>query len=148
MTNLRSPLDNQRGAALAVALLTILVLSLVAVMLMVSINANTNIAGHNMRTAQALNIAEAGVGEATAHIRNGDFPSTGTNPRQVGQVFLASSGSVPTLGTDSIAMPTAQPAGSWLDYSKATKGPDVLTLEYKTDPAKTVVYRYNPNATP
>src|SRR5262249_48366819 len=58
-------------------------------------------------------------------------------------------GSVPVPGsTDTVAVETKQPAGAWLTYSTATKGPDVLTVNFKTDPAQTVVYRYDPLRNP
>jgi hypothetical protein len=38
-----------------------------------------------------------------------------------------------------------QPAGAWLDYSRPGRGPDVLTVKYLTDAARTVVYRYDKN---
>ena len=143
MSEARETLRNERGIGLVVALLVLLVLSLLAAVLMMSIQSETKISGHNLRESQALNTAEAGVGEAVARIRSMEIPSDGANPRMVAQIFNATAGSVPTLGADSMAFATAQPAGSWLDYSKATKGPDVLTVEYKTDPGKTVVYKYD-----
>src|SRR5439155_785269 len=57
-------------------------------------------------------------------------------------------GSVPVPGADSIALATSQPADQWLDYSRATQGPGVLTIQYKTDPAKTTIYRYDPALNP
>jgi hypothetical protein len=143
MREARETLRNERGIGLVVALLVLLVLSLLAAVLMMSVQTETKISGHNLRGSQALNTAEAGVAEAVARIRSMEIPSDGTNPRMVAQIFNVAAGSVPTLGADSIPMPTAQPAGSWLDYSRATKGPGVLTVEYKTDPGKTVIYKYD-----
>ena len=49
---------------------------------------------------------------------------------------------MPTLGTDSIPLPTLQASGDELPYSAATKGPDVLTVTYKTDAARSFIWRY------
>ena len=148
MSEVRGSLHNERGIGLVVAMLVLLVLSLLAGVIMMSVQSETKIAGHNLRESQALNVAEAGIGEAVARIRSGDIPSDGVNPRQVAQVFNAAAGSVPPLGVDSIPMATAQAAGSWLEYSTATKGPYVLTVEYKTNPGKTVIYKYDVTKNP
>jgi len=147
-SHLPSTAGNQRGIALVMALLVLLVVSLLSVTLMLSLNVETKIAGHSLREAQALNVAEAGVGEALARIRVGDVPND-LNPRLVAQIFLAAPGSVPVLsGPDSVALGTGQPAGQWLDYSTANKSADVLTVTYKTDAAKTVIYKYDENKNP
>ena len=138
---------DERGIALIMALMVLLAMSLLAVLLMVSLQVETKIAGHSARHASALNIAEAGVGEALSRIRNGDIPNT-LNPRTVGQIFLANPGSIPPVGADTFAMGTGQPAGEWLDYSTANKTADVLTVRYKTDAARTVIYRYDQNLNP
>jgi len=102
-----------------------------------------------MRYAQCLNLAEAGLGEAMSHIRNGDVPASNTNPRMCYQVFLAPAGSLPNYAnTDSLPLPTGQPAGSYLSYSTAGKSADALTINYKTDAARTVIYRYDPTKVP
>lgn len=139
---------SERGTALVMALLTILVLSLLAGSLLLGMNANTKSAGHGVRAAQALNIAEAGVAEAISRIRNLDVPSDGANSKMVTQIFNTDPGNVPVLGPDSIAIATAQPAGNWLSYSTATKGPEVLTVQYKTNSDRTAIYRYDPNLSP
>jgi PilX N-terminal len=137
----------ERGIAMVMALMVLVAMSLLAILLMVSLQVETKISGHSARYAEALNVAEAGVGEALARIRNGDIPNT-MNPRTVGQIFLASPGSIPGVGADTIPMGTGQPAGQWLDYSTATKGPDVLTVHYKTDSLRTLIYRYDQNLSP
>ena len=147
MSTVSLPARSERGIALVMALLVLLVISLLAATLMLSINVDTKLASHTTREAQALNVAEAGIGEAIAHIRNGDIPSSG-NPRQVAQIFNCVAGSVPVLGADSVAMPTVQPAGQWLAYSTSGKSDSTLTVEYKTDNAKTVIYKYDPNKNP
>ena len=141
-------LHNSRGVALVMALLVLMVVSLVGAILMMTLNIDTKIAGHSMRTAQALNVAEAGVGEALSRIRSGDIPCDAANPRAVSQIFLTNSGSVPVLGADSTALATAQSVGDWLNYSTASKGPEVLTVEYKTNDARTQIYRYDSSKDP
>ena len=132
---------NQRGIALVVALLALMFLSLLATGLMMSLNAETDITARTVREDRALNMAEAGVAEAIERIRTGEVPDNG-NTKMVSQIFLVQAGSVPTLGTDSIALPTLQPSGDELPYSSATKGPDVLTVTYKTDAARSFIWRY------
>jgi Tfp pilus assembly protein PilX len=144
LTSLRS----ERGVALVVALLVLVVISVLAVILMSSLNTDTKLVGHSVRHAQALNTAEAGVGEALARIRRGDVPNDGANPRMVSQIFLTIPGNVPVLGVDSTAMATAQPAGAWLTYSTSNKSPEALTIEHKTTPDRTQIYRYDPTANP
>jgi Tfp pilus assembly protein PilX len=138
----------ERGSALVMALLAILVISLLAGSLLLGMQTNTKSAGHGIRAAQALNIAEAGVAEAISRIRNRDVASDGANPRMVTQIFNTAPGSVPVLGADSVAIATAQPAGQWLTYSTATKGPDALTVQYKTNSDRTAIYRYDPGISP
>ena len=147
MTEKRIPTSDSRGFALMMTLLAMVVLSLAAAAFMLTMNAETNVAGHNLRGSQALNIAEAGVAEAMARLRTGDIPDNG-NPRMVAQVFLADAGQVPELSGDSIALGTAQPAGRWLQYSTPGPSDQVLTVRYKTDPTRTVIYRYDANQHP
>jgi Tfp pilus assembly protein PilX len=137
----------ERGIALVMALMVLLAMSLLSVLLMVSLNVETKIAGHSARHAQALNVAEAGVSEVLERIRVGDVPNN-MDPRMVAQIFLAPAGSVPVVGADTVALPTAQPAGQWLDYSTATKTQDVLTVQYRTDSLRTLIHRYDPTANP
>ena len=141
-----SPRD-ERGIALVMALLVLLVISLLAATLLMSINVETKISALSSRQMQALNIAEAGVAEAIARIRAGDIPSN-ANPRQVAQIFNTLPGNVPVLGVDSVALATQQPAGQWLGYTTAGKTDSVLTVAYKTNAAKTLIYKYDPNLNP
>ena len=137
----------ERGIALVIALLVLLVVSLLAVVLMVSVNVNTKITSHGLRETEALNNAEAGIGEAQSRLAAGDIV-LGGNPLAVAQIFNVAAGSVPVLGTDSTGFATAQPAGAWLAYSTATRGPRVLTVQYKTDNARTVIYKYDATKNP
>src|SRR5262245_64136445 len=126
------PTRGERGIALVIALLVLLVISIICAALMMSVQVATKISGRDDRRSQALSIAEAGVSEAVSRIRNGDVPDT-LNPRMTSQIFLVGAGSVPVLGSDSTALPTAQPAGNWLTYSTAGTGDQVLTVTYKPD---------------
>ena len=140
-------LRGKRGMALVLALLVLLVISVLATVLMVSINVESKITSHGVRETRALNYAEAGIGEAQARVTNCDI-SLDENPRAVAQIFNTLPGSVPVLGADSTALATAQPAGEWLPYSSASHGPNVLTVEYKTNAARTAIYRYDATRSP
>jgi hypothetical protein len=142
-----APGRGERGIALVMALMVLLAMSLLAVLLMISLQVENKIAGHSARYSAALNIAEAGVAEALSHIRNGDFPNN-LNPHTVGQVYLVPFGSVPACGVDTFPLATAQPAGQWLSYTTANKDTNALTVKYKTDPTRSVIYRYDPNINP
>ncbi len=71
---------DERGMALAIAVLVLLVLSLFAAAMMTSVNTETKVAGNNLRSSQALNVAEAGAAEASSRICSGDVPDS-ENPR-------------------------------------------------------------------
>lgn len=135
--------DPERGIALVMALLILLVMTVMAMVLMMNLTVNRQVTGIDMRTTQALTVAEAGLGEAMSRIRNGDIALSTANPRAVAQIFLAEAGSVPVTGADTTAIETRQPSGAWLKYSTANKSADVLTVRFKTDPARTVIYRYD-----
>lgn len=137
----------ESGIALVMALLALLMLSLAVAGIMMTLNTDTKVAGHELRDSQSLYIAEAGVAEAEARIRTGDVPNN-LNPHMVTQIFNVAAGSVPVLGTDSTALATQQPAGAWMDYSTDSRSSRVLTVTYKTDPARTVIYRYDATKNP
>jgi Tfp pilus assembly protein PilX len=130
----------ERGVALVVAMMVLLGISLLALILMFNVNIDRKIAGHSMRSQQALNLAEAGVNEACSRLAN---DVTLADSRAVARIFLANPGSVPVLGTDSVGYATSQPNGAWLQYSTATNGSDALTIQYRTDAARTTVYKYD-----
>ena len=142
------PLDNQKGIALVVAMLVLLVLTLLGIVLMASAVVNRKVAGHDMRTTDALNVAEAGVSEAMGQLRANSALLNTANPRATAQIFLAASGSVPSLGTDSVGVATGQPAGAWLNYSTASRSRDALTIRFKTDANRTVIYKYDATRNP
>src|SRR5437762_1418841 len=102
--------SNERGIALVMALVSLLVVAVIAVVLMTSLNIERKISGSDLRNSQALNLADAGVGEAMSRIRNFDITLPQGNPRSVAQIFLTAAGSVPVLGADSVAIETKQPA--------------------------------------
>ncbi len=138
---------DERGIALVMALLVLLVISLLSVTLLMTVHVEGKVSALSTRQMQALSLAEAGVAEAVSLIRSGDIP-TNTNPRQVAQIFNTAAGSVPVLGTDSVALHTRQPAGQWLSYTTAGKADSTLTVQYKTDAAKSIIYKYDPSKNP
>jgi len=140
--------SNERGFALVVSMMILLVMTLLGLVLMSSVVLNRSLAGSDQRMRQALNIAEAGVGEATSRITHHETAMVASDRNGVCQVFNTVAGSVPVLGADSTALATGQAAGAYLNYSTATKGPDVLTIAWKKDPTGTVVMRYDPTTTP
>ncbi len=139
--------DGERGIALVIALLVLLVISVLATVLMMSVKVDTRITSHGLSVTEALNNAEAGIGEAQARLASGDI-DLNDNPLAVAQVFNVAAGSVPVLGTDSAGFATAQPAGAWLTYSTAARGPRALTVQYKTDNARTSIYKYDSSKNP
>ncbi len=139
---------NERGIALVMALLILLVMSLLGLVLMAGASMNRGLAGNDQRMRQSLNLAEAGVGEAIARIKNQETLMDPTDPDDVCQVFNTIAGSVPALGADSIGLATGQPVGQYLNYTSATRGPDVLTISWKKDPTGTAVMRYDPTKNP
>jgi len=139
---------DERGFALMLAMLVLFVLSLLGALLMASVVIERKVAGHDQRSMQALDIAEAGVGEVTSRLAKSDIVLDTANPRSTGQIFLTTAGSVPVPGADTIAVETKQPIGQWLTYSTPTPGPNVLTVNWYTDAAQTVIYRYDPTKNP
>jgi len=146
--NPAKPIHSERGVALVMAMLILMVMSLLGLVLMAGASMNRGLVGHDQRMRESLNIAEAGMGEAMARIRNQETLMDPTDPNDVCQVFNTLPGSVPTLGADSIGLATGQPAGSYLNYTTATRGPDVLTIRWKKDPTGTKVMRYDRSQNP
>jgi hypothetical protein len=138
----------ERGMALVVALLILCLLSTLGATLMASLGTERKIVGHAERSAQALDAAEAGVGEALARIRSGEIRLPESNPRAAAQIFLCREGGEPRLGPDSTSLATRQPDGAWLDYSAAGRGEGALTVSFKTDAAGASIYRYDGNLLP
>ncbi len=139
---------DERGMALVIAMLVLLVLTLLGTIMMTTVMMNRRVAGQDTTMRAALNNAEAGIGEAESRIRNSDAPMPTSNPRSVCQIFLAPAGSIPVVGPDTTAMGTLQPAGQWLNYSSNLQGPDVLTINFKTNATRDTVFRYDPTKTP
>ncbi len=140
--------QNERGIALVMAMLILMVMTLLGLVLMAGASLNRGLAGNDQRMRQSLNTAEAGVGEALARIRNQETLMDPSDADDVCQVFNTIAGSVPALGADSVALATGQTVGSYLNYTKDTRGPDVLTIGWKKDPTGTVVMRYDPALNP
>src|SRR5215831_9923741 len=140
--------SDERGIALVLSMLILLVMSLLGLELMAGTVLNRSVAGNDQRMRKSLNLAEAGVAEAEDRISKQDTNMDSANPNAVCQIFNAAAGSVPVLGADSTALATGQPAGSYLNYSTAGPGPDVLTIAWKKNPAGTAVMRYDPTHTP
>ncbi len=138
----------ERGMGLVLVIFALLILSLLAIVLIANMSTGTKASVYGVLESKALNSAEAGVAEAIARIRSGDLALSTANPNAVGQLFLTTAGSVPELGTDSVGVETKQPTGSWLAYSTPERGPNVLTVRFKTDAARTVIYKYDPAKTP
>jgi len=140
------PCTDQRGAALVVTLLVLIALIVVSAGLVATSVINTKISGVDQRRAKALDLAEAGVQEAVSRIKSGEVPNN-NNPRMVAQIFLANGGSVPVLGTDSVGLGTAQPAGNWLNYTTTGRNKGTLTVKYMTDASRQSIYKYDVNKT-
>jgi len=140
--------SDERGMAIVLALLVMLVLSTVAMAIFLNLATAKRNSSYDVQWAKALNNAEAGVAEAMQRIRENDVPNT-VNPKMVTQIYLCEQGSVPVVtGTDTTELATDQDPSSWLTYSTAAPSPNVLTVTYKTDNARTVVYRYDDTKTP
>ena len=137
--------QGQEGMALVLAIMVLLVLTVIGAALMANVNTETKISGLKVRDTQALSIAEAGVQEAMLRLRNGDVEND-LNPRNVTVIFNQVAGSLPPVGTDTTAIPTLQPVGSYLPYSTAGKSVQMLTMKYKT--RNGVIQRYDDLATP
>ena len=144
----RLPQRNERGIALVIAMLILLVMTLLGLVLMAGASLNRSLAGNDQRMRQALNVAEAGVGEAEARIRNQETLMTSAVPSAVCQVFNVLPGGVPALGADSVGLATGQPAGSYLSYTTSTRSPDALTVSWKKNAAGTAVMRYDNTRNP
>jgi len=143
------PVRNERGIALVMALLVMLVIGILSATLMMSLTSESRMASYSQREAEALNVAEAGIAEACARIRNQDMLYSTANPREVAVIYNTISGNVPVLGADSAGFATGQPAGQWLPYSSAVRDTNLqLTLQFKTNAARTLIYRYDPTLTP
>lgn len=147
MQRLTRQVRNERGGGLLMALLILVALVALGAGIVSQVSNDRRITSYNMTRARALNYAEAGVSEAIERIRSGDVPDN-RNPKTVSQIFLSTQGDVPAVGTDTVAMGTQQPAGAWLPYSSDTKGPDVLTVQYMTDAARTGIYYYDKAKSP
>ena len=139
---------NERGIALVMSMLILLIMSLLGLVLMTGASLNRALAGNDQRMRGSLNLAEAGVGEALARIRNQETLMSPLDPNDVCQIYNTVAGSVPALGADSTGLATGQPVGQFLEYTTATRGPDVLTISWKKNAAGTAVMRYDATRNP
>src|SRR5262245_54789634 len=78
---------DERGIALVMAMLILLVMTLLGLVLMAGASMNRTLAGNDQRMRETLNLAEAGVGEALARIRNQETLMDPTDPDDVCQIF-------------------------------------------------------------
>lgn len=149
MTHDPRPGRDERGIALLMSLVVLFVIAVVALAMLMNVQSETKITSHGLRTAEAYNNALAGVGEAVSTLRAGNGPQNTSAPRSTAQVLLLAPGStLPSYGADTTAYPTQQPSGAFLTYSTTGKSTDALTIAYKTNKARTLVYRYDPTQTP
>jgi Tfp pilus assembly protein PilX len=133
------PKDDERGIALVISMLILLVMTLLGLVLMAGASLNRGLAGNDQRMRQALNVAEAGVGEAEARIAKQEVLMNIAVPAAACQVFNTIPGSVPVVGADTTALATGQPVGSYLNYTRPDRGPDVLTIGWKRNTANQVL---------
>ena len=138
----------ERGLALVMSMRILLVRSLLALVLMAGASLNRGLAGNDQRMRESLNLAEAGIGEALARIKNQETLMSANDPDDVCQVFNTVPGSVPVLGADSIGLATGQPIGGYLDYTTPERSPDALTIAWKKNAAGTAVMKYDPTKNP
>ena len=140
--------SSERGTALVIAVMALLAIMLMATWFLFATNQETRMSGASERGTRALQVAEAGVEEALQHLTNGDIPNDPSHPHAVSQIYMLPAGSLPIAGSDTTNIPTAQDLASALKYTVATKGPDVLTVRYKTTANGNTVMRYRTNASP
>jgi len=142
------PTDGEHGVALIVAVMVLTAMIGVTLFLCSITATNRRMGSDDVTKSKALHYAEAGVCEALNRIENGEGPDPyGANAAsQVVQVLLATS--VGAAGADTTLLATGQPSGDWITYSTATSGLSALTIEFKTNAARTMVLRYDKTLTP
>lgn len=142
------PRDPERGVALVMAIVVLLVISILAAMVMQNLSTERKISGHGLRSSRALSAADAGIAEVVSRLRSRDISLDETVPESVTQIFLTTVGLVPEVGADTTARATMQSSGAWLDYSSASRGPDVLTLAFRRDATTGAIVRYDDDQSP
>lgn len=135
--------SRERGVALMLALFVLTTLAMLALFLGSSVTANRRITSDEVTKLKAMRVAEAGVNEALNRIQAdlGPDPAAVNAASKVVQILLSASPG--TAGPDTTLLATGQPAGAWLPYSTAGKGGSALTIEFKTDAARTKIYKYD-----
>lgn len=139
---------DERGVALLLAIIVLSTLAMIALFLGSMTAVDRRMAGDEVTQAKALHFAEAGVAEALTRISNteGPKPTVPNAANKVVQILLANS--VGTAGPDTTLLATSQPAGQWLPYSSANRGPGALTIEFVTNAARTRICRYDKTLNP
>ena len=139
---------NERGIAMVIALMVLTSLSVLTLLFIASASVDRRMGGDSVTKSKALHYAEAGVAEGLARIQSGSGPDpTVVNaPRKVVQILNASTGGV--AGADTVLLATGQPAGGWLPYSTAASSNKALTIEFVTDAARTMIYKYDKTQNP
>src|ERR1044072_6543340 len=120
--------SNERGFALVVSMLILLVMTLLGLVLMTGAVLNRSLAGSDQRMRQSLNIAAAGVGEAEGRLGPHETVMPLSLPNAGCPVVTPVAASLPVLTGNSTALAPGKAAGSFLNYSTPTRGPDVLTI--------------------
>ena len=139
--------QSERGVALIIAMLMLMVLSILGAMLMMNVIIEKELAGNDQRRSKALDLAEAGVAEAIIRLKGGEVSTSGS-AQMTTYIFNAAAGSLPAVGANEVALATAQPVGSWLNYSNTAIDAATLKVTYKTDAARTVTYKYDTTRNP
>src|SRR5262245_46539193 len=138
---------SERGIALLAVLGFLIMMGFIAAGLILSVNADRKSTVRTLGGDMALNVAEAGVTEAMERIRTGDVPNA-PDPEMVSQIFLCAKDDLPNVGGDTTALATWQNPSSWLEYSTAGRSDEALTVRFKTNAARSGVYRYDDTRNP
>ncbi len=139
---------NERGAALMLALFVLATLSVVALYLGSEAQINRRIAGDDVTKSRALRYAEAGIAEALARIQNGQGPDPYAANAATRVVQVLNTSAPGTAGGDTTLLSTAQPAGDWLPYTTSSRGSNALTIEFRTNPSRTQIFKYEKSLNP
>ena len=93
--------------------------------------------------SKALRYAEAGVAEALARIQKGQGPDPYAAGAATKVVQVLNSNIVAVVGVDTTLLGTGQPASARLPYTTEGRGSKALTIEFRTNPARTQIFKYN-----
>lgn len=140
--------QGERGVALIMALLVLAALAVIAISLGSSTVMNRRMASDDVTSSKARLYAESGVYEACNRIANGLGPDPNAVNAALKVVQILNTTTPGSAGSDTTLLATGQPSGQWLNYGAATKGAGALTIEFRTDPARTMIYRYDKTQNP